>query len=351
MKILVLCPLWFPISRNAVGGIETFTAQLISALKKKGCDITLIASGDSQTEARLVPVIPLNLFKQMEAGTAFEYIYYEQHQIHLALERAAEYDVVHSHLHYGGYMLSSVPGLQARVLHTIHTPIYNDLEWFVRQHPHLYLSTVSEFLAKKLWQQGAKNCHVIHNGIKVDEFDFYPQGGEDLFFIGRIEWSKGPDLAVQVAQRLNRPLTLAGPIIDQEFFNRTIKPHLNGNIQYIGMVNHQQKNELFGKAGCAILPSRCDETFGLVAIEAMACGTPVVSLPNGALPEVVEPGLTGYLGREEKDVAPLVKQALLLDRAAIRQRVSARFDVSIAAEKYYKLYERIAESSRKPQKR
>lgn len=333
-------------AQDSPGGIETFLSRLIAELAKLGCRNTLIASGDSQATGELVPVVPLNLYAQMQAGTALEYAYYEQHQLLLALERAAEFDVVHSHLGWGAYLLSGMPELRARLLHTHHTPVYRDLEWFVRQHPEMWFSTVSEFQARKLWRQGAARCQVIPNGIDVAGFPFRPRGGEGLFFIGRMEQFKGPDLAVQVARTLGRPLTLAGPIVEQEFFDRAVKPFLDDRIQYVGLVNHRQKSELFGQAGCVVLPFRGAESFGLVALEAMACGTPVVALANGALPEIVEPGLTGYLARDAEALAPLATRAMQLDRAAIRARVALRFDVAVVAEKYLRLYARIAALTR-----
>jgi glycosyltransferase involved in cell wall biosynthesis len=341
MKILHLAPLWFPVAQDSLGGVETFLTHLIRALEDLGCSTTLIASGDSQTAAELVPVVPLNLCAQMEAGSAAEYVYYEQHQLLLALKLAAEYNVVHSHVGWGGYVLSAALSGQP-VLHTQHNPVYRDQEWFVSAHPDLWYSTVSQFQARQFVQQGASRCHVIHNGIDVSEFTFRSQSGDGLLFIGRMEDEKGPDLAVQVARALDRPLTLAGPIIDEEFFDRAVKPFLNGQIQYVGVVDHTQKTTLFGQAACVLMPSRVNEGCPIVSFEAMACGTPVVALANGALPEIVEAGLTGFVTHEEAMLPMLVTQAVSLDRSAIRARVAARFDISVVAAKYCELYQYIA---------
>jgi glycosyltransferase involved in cell wall biosynthesis len=345
MRILHLAPLWFPVSQDSLGGIETVLTGLITALEKLGCQNTLIASGDSRTVAELVPIVPLNLHAQMQVGTAEEYAYYEQHQLLLTLELAADHDVVHSHLGWGAYVLSGVPGLHARVLHTLHNPVYQDQEWFVRQHPDMWFSTVSELQARRLWQQGATRCHVIHNGVDMETLSFEPGGGEELFFLGRIESKKGPDLAVQVARKLGRPLILAGPIVDRTFFDRAIEPFLDDSIRYIGMVDHRQKNELFNRASCVLMPSRWDEPCPLVSFEALACGTPIVALANGGLPEIIEPGLDGYLAQDEEVLADLTVQAMALDRTAIRDRAAARFDLPIVAEKYRQLYTQIARAT------
>jgi glycosyltransferase involved in cell wall biosynthesis len=346
MKILQLCPLWFPIARDAHGGIETFVSQLVSALETLGCEITVLGTGDSRLPVRLLPVAPVNVASQMKEGTAEEYGYYEQHQLQIALQRADDFDLVHSHIGPGGYVLSAVEALRNRVLHTVHTPVYKDMEWFAALHPNLWLSTVSEYQARKLWQRGAKRCRVIHNGIEPAEFPFRPAASHGLVFMGRMEWVKGPDLAVQVAQTLGCPLSLAGPIVDQRFYERNVQPFLGGRIRYVGIVDHAQKGTLFGQAGCVVLPFRREEPFGLVGIEAMACGTPVVSLARGALPEIVDPGVTGYLAESEDELAGLVQRAMDLDRAKVRQRAVERFGIGTVARQYHQLYTDMIQAER-----
>ena len=345
MRILHLGPLWFPVSRDAAGGRETWLAGLINALSKLGIRNTLLASGDSQTTAELVAVVPRHLVALMQERAAAEHAYYEQHQLMLAVERATDFDVIHSHLSPGAFVLSALPSIGARVLHTQHTPVWSDCQWLVRQRPDLWLSTVSEFQARRLRESGARRCLVIHNGVDVNSFTFQPHGGDELVFLGRIEKGKGPDLAVATATKLGRPLTLAGPIVDGELFETAIKPHLGEQIRYVGIVNHGQKNKLLGDAGCALLPFRGAEGFGMVSIEAMACGTPVAALANGALPEVVEPGVTGFLTNDPDELADLVIQATKLDRARVRARVAERFDLGVVAGNYVKLYEQIVASS------
>lgn len=340
MRVLHLCPLWYPIAPDAPGGIETLLARLLTHLEQLGCQNTVLATGDSVTDGELVPVLESGLAGRMRVGTAFEYVHYEQHQFALALERASEFDLIHSHVGPTAYFLSSVVGL-APVLHTQHTPVFADLQWFVSRHSAMWFSTVSEFQARKLVAACATRCQAIHNGIEVADFRFSDSPGDGLLFIGRMEHAKGPDIAVRVARALDRPLTLAGPIVDGRYFDETIRPFLDDRIRYVGVVDHEQKVDLFGRAACAVLPFQGEESFGLVAVEAMACGTPVVALANGALPEIVEPGLTGYITQDVAEISGLTLQALVLDRAAIRSRVGTRFDIAVAAEQYRKLYAQI----------
>jgi glycosyltransferase involved in cell wall biosynthesis len=341
VRVLIVAPLWFPVARNAHGGIETLLAVLISALERAGCRVTLIASGDSRTEARLVPAVTTNLYEEMIRGVAAEYTYYEQHQLGLVLEHAGEVDVIHSHVGPGALALSSVAGL--RVLHTWHTAITHDLEWFVRERPDVAVSTVSEFQARQLRRNGGAACAVVHNGVDMSAFDFQATSGDDLLFIGRIEPAKGVDLVVQAALTLGRGLVLAGPIIDRDCFDASVAPFLGERIRYVGVVDHACKVRLFGDAACVVMPSRVDEACPMVCIEAMACGTPVVASTRGALPELIEPGVSGYVVGDASALALRVDAATRLDRAEIHARAVQRFDVHAVAARYLALYSALLE--------
>jgi glycosyltransferase involved in cell wall biosynthesis len=179
---------------------------------------------------------------------------------------------------------------------------------------------------------------VIHNGIDTDSFSFSQDNGEGLLYLGRIENEKGPDIAISVARELDCPLVLAGPIVQQDYFDEKISPMLSETIQYIGVVNHREKNLLLASASCVLMPSRWDEPFGMVAVEAMACGTPVVVSQQGALPEIVKPGITGYIATEE-EMAEKVKQAFELDRIAIHRAATEHYDISVVGQKYFDLYQ------------
>jgi glycosyltransferase involved in cell wall biosynthesis len=262
----------------------------------------------------------------------------------MAIDVAADFDAVHSHVGPGGFVLSKLPGMSERVLHTIHSPVYDDMVWFAGMHPNTPLVAVSEYQAARLRQVGSKRCWVVPNGIDTARFAFNDRPGDGLIFIGRIEAAKGPDLAVAVARELGRPLTLAGPIVDPALFESKIEPYLGGGICYVGVVDHATKSSLLGRSACALLPFRQAEPFGMISIEAMACGTPVVALPNGALPEVVEQGVTGFLAPDERSLGAFTERATLLDRSRVRARVEARFGIERVAERYVELYHRLTGS-------
>jgi glycosyltransferase involved in cell wall biosynthesis len=342
MRILHLAPLWYPTSEDSFGGIETYVPALIDALSELGCEQSLLATGDSHTSAELIPVCERNVGELMDAGSAWEIGPYEQHQWALAIQLAGGFDVVHSHLGWGGFALSATDLVRGRMLHTLHNPVTPDVDWYVRRHPDMRLTVVSDFQLEKLRQAGARRCELVPNGIVVERFPFSDEHNGMLAFLGRMDPAKGPDLAIEVARQLGRPLVLAGVVTDERFFEDRVRAALGDGIRYAGVLDHAGKCELLSRAACTLMPSRWEEPFGLVALESQACGTPVVALGNGGLPEVIEPGVTGFLTTEEDRLPALVSDALALDRRNIRRRVTERFGIAPVANRYLSLYEEIA---------
>lgn len=341
MRILHLAPLWYAVGEDAPGGIETLLASLIGALGDLGCDQTLLASAGSVSRARLVPVVRPSLAEAMGSGQAWEYGAYEQEQLLMALGMGRDFDIVHSHVGVGAYALTGATGIGERLVHTQHNDITPDIEWFVRKHPDLALCVPSAFQARRLAAQGARRCWVVPNGIAPERFPLSPSGS-GLAFLGRIEFEKGPDIAANVARETGRSLVIAGPIVDHGYFTSTLEPLLGDGISYIGPLDHTGKVELLRRAACTLMPSRWDEPFGIVAVESMACGTPVVALANGALPEVVDTGITGFVGQSEAELAGLVEDALRLDRSAVSERARKRFSIATVAQAYLEVYAAVA---------
>ena len=334
MRVLHVAPLWHPVARDSHGGIETLLASLIDAQLRMGCDVSLIATGDSNVPSgvELIAAAPVGLVTQMGRSTAWEYEYYEQEALALAAERGNDVDVVHSHLGPSAFVLPDF-------LHTWHNDVTADLEWFVSRRPETRLTTVSESQAARLRAAGARRCAVVPNGIDLEQFPFRAHAGPGLVFLGRMEADKGPDLAVAAARAAGRPLVLAGPMVDRDFFTERVLPGLGPDVHYAGVLDHSDKVELLGRSSCALVPSRFEEAFGLVAVEAMACGTPAVGLTNGALGEVIDDDVTGYTTAEASSLGDLVLRAEKLDRGAIRQRAEERFSIERAAARYLELYE------------
>ncbi len=325
MRLLQVAPLWFGISAAGPGGIETLLAALIGALQRAGAEVTLVAAAGSDVPCEVVTAVEEPLFAAMERGRAWDPAPYEQHALRLVADRLADVDVVHSHLGPAGLSLGDAP-----VLHTIHSLVGPDLGWFAARHPATWLSTVSEHQAAPLRAAGVERLRVVPNGLAFDGFAPGP-GGEGLAFLGRMEAAKGPDLAIAAARELGRPLTLAGPVTDEAYFAAEVEPALGDGVHYAGVLGHEAKAALLAASGCALVPSRWPEPFGLVAVEAMACGTPVAALRSGALPEIVEEDVTGAVA---DDIADAVRRAARLDRGAVRARAAERFGIDAVAARY-----------------
>jgi len=339
VKVLHLAPLWFPVTRDSPGGIETLLASLIDEQIRQGTSVTLVASGDSHTAATLEAVLPVNAVDAMAGAGIAEYSYLEQEALARTLALADEFDVVHSHLGTSAFALSAVPALHSRLLHTHHNEITPDLLGFVSRHPDLWLSTVSRGAADQLRAAGGQNLDTVANGISTDGFPVNETPGDGLAFLGRIESAKGPDIAIHVAKEAGRALTLAGPIVDDAFFADRIRPLLGTTIEYVGSLGHDDKVALLASSICTLVPSRVEEGFGMVAVESMACGTPVVSSGRGALSEIVDDGITGYSAEPEAMVERITR-AVHLDRLAVADHARRRFGIEHTAEAYLALYER-----------
>jgi glycosyltransferase involved in cell wall biosynthesis len=337
LHVALVAPLWHPIVPDR-GGIEQIIFLLARELLAQGHEVTLIASGDSAPLGRLVAVCPEALVTAMAKGESEEYSYYESVAISETLRLAGEVDVVHSHLN--GAFVPFAPLLSVPVLHTQHIEITKDLRWLVHRFPHTHLTTVSHWQAAALAWNG--DVTVVANGVDMAAFPFCAEPDEYLLFLGRLHPEKGPRIAIEVAKALRQPLVLAGSIVDPVFFKQQIEPELDGRlVQYVGPVEGAEKVRLLQRAKGLLFPVLWEETFGLVMVEAMACGTPVVALRKGAVPEIITPGVNGFYGEHPADLPPLVECLGEVARAAVRQSVCERFSHSQMVQQYLALYHRL----------
>jgi glycosyltransferase involved in cell wall biosynthesis len=336
VRVLHVCPLWHEIRPDTPGGIETLLSALIPALERRGCESLLVAAAGSEPRDRVITAAPAGVTPMMHAGVSVDYAPHEQAALFAAIEAGGSADVIHSHLGTGGFVLSAIPSLPP-VLHTFHSPITPDVTAFAEAHPDVRFSAVSRFQADRLRRGGG--CRVVGNGIDVDAFPFSDAPDDTLLFLGRLEPAKGPDLAMDAASAVGRPLVLAGPVIDEPWFESTIAPRLGDEFRYVGVADDAEKKALLGSASCVLAPIRWDEPFGLVAVEAMACGTPVVGSARGALPEIIESGITGEVARETEALPASIGRAVALDRGGVRARAAQRFDLDVVADEYVRLYE------------
>lgn len=346
MRIAQVAPLWERVPPPAYGGSELVVSLLTDELVRRGHDVTLFASGDSITLARLESVHPRAL--RVDSGVK-EYGIYELLQLTQVYERAQEFDVIHSHLGCASLPFSNL--VKTPTVHTLHGIFTPDNEkMFVHAKAQPFVSISNSQREPRL---GLNCVATVYNGIDVSSHTFYPQPQDPpyLAFLGRLSPEKGPHLAIEIAKRTGFKLKLAGKIdpVDKEFFEREIKPQIDGDhIEYLGEANHSQKNVLMGNAIATLFPITWREPFGLVMAESMAAGTPVIALELGSTSEVIADGVSGFLCQTVDECVEAIAKLPTLSRQSCRDHVQARFSVTQMVDGYEHVYRQVtAEHSAK----
>ncbi|MEW6476030.1 MAG: glycosyltransferase family 4 protein [Actinomycetota bacterium] len=340
LRIAEVAPPYLPVPPTGYGGIELVVALLANGLVARGHDVTLFASPESHTAARLVspierPLGPSDLVHD-------EYDMLQATSAHL---RAEDFDVVHDHTVHGPALAALQPD-GPPVIHTLHGPWTDAARTFYGglQH-HVHLVAISE--TQRADNPDVTYAGVVPNGIDVEQYPLREDKEERLVFMGRCNREKGPELAVQVAARAGLPLTMvvkrAEPE-EQRYWDEAVVPHLTGNEEIIEAVGHDEKIDLFGRALGVLMPVQWHEPFGLVMAEAMACGTPVIAQPLGAAQEVVADGETGFLREGADAMAEAVSQLSELSARACRDRVVRHFSAEVMVNRYEEIFERAARS-------
>jgi glycosyltransferase involved in cell wall biosynthesis len=336
MKIAELAPVAMPVRPGEGDSIEQLVSLLTEELVRRGHDVTLFAVEGSVTTAELRSCYERGYREREEI---WDWRVPESLNAAWALEQAGEFDIVHSHTYH--FALPFTRFVPTPVVHTYHVQLGPEVLEGFKRYPEAQLVAISEFQRSEL--EGFDDVPVIHNGIDADAFPFSGEGGEYLAFLGRMIPSKGPAEAVRVARELDLPLVLAGP--STEWFEAEVLPAVDGDlIRYVGPVDAAGRNELLAGAAALLFPGMYPEPFGLVMIEAMACGTPVAAFGVGAAPEVVEEGVGGSWVPPGASLADAVRRAVGLDRRRVREAAVERFDYRRMVDSYEDLYRRLAEA-------
>jgi glycosyltransferase involved in cell wall biosynthesis len=324
MRIALISPCWFPVPPTGYGGIEWIVWLLADGLVDAGHDVTLFASGDSHSKAKLESVFPTA--PSVRIGQTLPEL---QHCLH-CFERAGDFDVVNDH---SGLLAAALGGLIDRpFLHTVHGPLDaaggEVYEQIARVAPNLGLISVSLNQRKpKPDLPWAANCP---NALDFSLYPCKPHRGEYLLFLGRMSPDKGCHRAIDVAVTAGLPLKIAGKDPSREpaeqlYFDEFVRPHLNSQIEYLGEVTHGEKVELLQDARATLFPIEWEEPFGLVMIESMACGTPVIATRWGAVPEVIEHGRSGIIVDNYRIMAAALGEADRLDPLELRRYAELHF--------------------------
>ena len=344
MKIAQVSPLFESVPPRTYGGTERVVHYLTEELVQLGHDVTLFASGDSQTSARLYPVAP----EALRLSTTFrEPLAWHTLQLAAVAKVAHEFDIIHFHTDFIHFPLwRQLPHVaQVSTLHgRLDLP---DLVPLYREFRDMPVVSISD--AQRVPLPAARWAGTVYNGIPAGQYRFEARPGSYLAFLGRMSPEKGPEAAIEIALRTGMPLKMAAKIdtVDQKYFAERIRPLLrHRNIEFIGEVDEQGKNELLGGACALLLPIQWPEPFGLVMIEAMACGTPVIAFRRGSVPEVVRHGCTGFIVDDIDQAVEAVAELDTIDRHACRRHFDDHFSSARMAAGYLNVYQQVIASHR-----
>jgi glycosyltransferase involved in cell wall biosynthesis len=321
------------------GGTELFIAHLALGLKEKGFEVVVYTNGESTVEVEKrwlyrTPQWPIE-------GQVYDNLKDFNHTAWSIADAAKSCDIIH---------LNNLPGLPCSrfvgmpFVYTIHHPHVPGLSSFYDHYRDVHYVTISDFQRSK---ESMPRMRTIHHGIDTSAYHFPSTPRKYLSFLGRIAPIKGTHLAIQAAKQSGVPLKIAGEIqpMYQEYFDREIKPHVDGKfIEYVGEVDLEGKNELLGNSLALLFPIQWDEPFGLVMVEAMACGAPVLAMPGGSVPEIVRDSVSGYVCKSVEEMVTRIRN-LDLAPVKVREYVEQNFSVGLMVSRYADLYQEIAGES------
>jgi glycosyltransferase involved in cell wall biosynthesis len=340
VRIAMLAPPWIPVPAPAYGGIEEVVRLLCDGLTANGHHVTLFAPPGSDSSAEVVHVLEETHADDIQkAQFEADHVARAFGAIDAARERGERYDVIHDHV--GHTALAMADRLSVPLVHTLHGPFTEAARRFYASHGRkaciVAISRAQLADAPEEMGGGA----VVHNPIDCSEWPFSEEKDDYLLWIGRMSPDKGPQRAIAAARAAGAPLVLAGPVQpgQEEFFAAEIEPQLGRDgIEYVGEADAERKRDLYRHARALLMPIRWPEPFGLVMVESLACGTPVIAFPEGSAPEVVEDGVTGFVVDDEDAMAHAIGRVGEIDPAACRESCARRFGVPAVVRGYERVY-------------
>jgi glycosyltransferase involved in cell wall biosynthesis len=317
------------------GGIELIVDRLATGYQAAGHEVLLYTTGDSTSP------VPMAWHLEQSEGTRIGMVVPEMRHVLAAYDAVQDFDIVHDHTVAGPVYAEKFPHL--KVVTTIHGPFNDELTDFYGRIGHrVPIIAISHHQRRHVPQ--VPIARVIHHGLDAAEFPVGNGDGGYVLFLGRMAYEKGAHRAMEAAYKAGVPLLMAAKMREPwefDYFDTFVKPYLNQDIQYLGEVPHEEKLALLGGASALLNPIRWAEPFGLVMIEALACGTPVLAFPEGAAPEIVEDGKTGFLCHDEADMAEAIGRVAHLDRAVCREAVEGYFSTERMVAEHLALFEEL----------
>jgi glycosyltransferase involved in cell wall biosynthesis len=339
MKIAQIAPLYESVPPKLYGGTERIVSYLTEELVATNHDVTLFASADSVTNARLVPASESAL--RLSTRSVVDKVAHHIRLLELVFQEAHQFDVLHFHIDYLHFPFTKRQPVPA--LTTLHGNLsIPDLVPLYKEFRKMNVVSISDAQRQPLPWIGW--CGTIHHGIPEDLYQLQEKTGEYLAFLGRICPEKRVDRAIEIAKRSGRHLKIAAKVdpADRDYFSECIKPLLSHPlVEFIGEIGEDQKGDFLGNALALLFPIDWSEPFGLVLIEAMACGTPIIAYNEGSVPEVIEDGKTGFIVDNQNDAVAAVDRLGLIDRKRCRHEFEKRFSAQRMASDYLMIYEGI----------
>lgn len=344
MRIAQISTLHERVPPIGYGGTERVVHYLTEELVRRGHEVVLFASGDSLTSAELFPCVPQSL---RQSGNGSDPSVHEAIQLDHVVKRHDDFDILHFHNGHGHFPMASLLGVPH--LSTVHGPLHAPEQTMLYSHFHqMPLVSISEFQRQPV--PGANWLGTVYHGLPTDLYHFQDSPSPYLAFVGRISPEKRLDRAIAIATAVGLPLKVAAKIdpVDRTYFREQIEPLMLNNplVEFIGEVNDDGKQELLADALALLFPIDWPEPFGLVMIEANACGTPVIAWRNGSTPEVILDGINGFLVDSIEEAIAAIGRLEQLDRARVRSHFEVCFSVSRQAEDYEQLYRHLIQASR-----
>jgi glycosyltransferase involved in cell wall biosynthesis len=345
MKIAQVSPLYESVPPKTYGGTERVVSYLTEELVAQGQDVTLFASGDSQTSAKLIPGSKTSL---RLSEKSVDHLAHHVAMLDDVMRMAPEFDIIHFHIDYMHFPLSRYCALPA--VTTLHGRL--DLPDLIPVYKRFSdAPVISVSLSQRKPLPRAHWVANVHHGLPGDLLAFQPNPGKYLAFLGRISPEKRVDRAIELARRAGMPLKIAAKIdpVDQAYYDSTIRPLMGGpNIEFIGEIAEHEKSEFLGNAYAYLFPIDWPEPFGLTMIEAMACGTPTIAFNRGSVPEVMQEGLTGFIVEDMDQAVAAIEKISTIERTACRNVFEKRFTVARMAEEYIDVFQSMVTDNAPP---
>ena len=338
LRIAQVAPPMERVPPRAYGGTERVIHELVVELDRRGHEVTTFASGDSDIPGRHIVTVPDALRPSGFSGDAAPYFYLTMGAV---LDRIGEFDIVHSHLEWAGLLLAST--IQLPVISTFHGRL--DLPWAAESFARYPRGLVAISQNQASTHRDIEWAGIVHNGLTLDDAPFDRRRGEDLCFVGRVVAEKGIVEAIEIAQKTGRRIRIAAKVgpnaPERDYYQEVFKPAVEAagsSVEYLGEIEQADRDRLFAESYATLMPGSWPEPFGLVAIESLACGTPVISRRVGALPEIIRDGIDGFFGDDIAEMAFKVDRVEDLDRTEISRSVRDRFSAKRMTDRYEAIY-------------